>query len=201
MLAAVIEDRRLVWSNDPDKNLARCSEIKADYVSADKILIPQISSLSPITTALPLVFVLGVTAIKDGNDDYKRHKSDSTVNNRKIEILRTGHWETSTWQEVTVGDIVRIVKDKFVPADVIILATSETDNDCYIETADLDGETNLKKRYACEATRELTEAQLSSMKCEVTCNAPNSKLDEFDGTITVNGEKAAAVGNKNVILR
>lgn len=38
MLAAVIEDRRLVWSNDPDKNLARCSEIKADYVSADKIV-------------------------------------------------------------------------------------------------------------------------------------------------------------------
>ena len=32
-------------------------------------LIPQISSLTPITTLLPLVGVLALTALKDGYDD------------------------------------------------------------------------------------------------------------------------------------
>ncbi len=59
------------------------------------------SSLSPITTALPLVFVLAVTAIKDGVDDrvridlthsymQKRHISDRMVNNRTCMCLRDG---------------------------------------------------------------------------------------------------------------
>ena len=50
-------------------------------------LIPQISSLSPITTGFPLLIVLGTSAIKDGNDDYKRHKSDDTVNNRRVDVI------------------------------------------------------------------------------------------------------------------
>ncbi|CAF3345243.1 unnamed protein product [Rotaria socialis] len=57
-------------------------------------LIPQISSLAPITTILPLVFVLALTAIKDATDDIVRHRSDRHVNNREIKTV--------------VGDIVQL---------------------------------------------------------------------------------------------
>uniref|UniRef100_A0AAX7TFR4 Phospholipid-transporting ATPase n=1 Tax=Astatotilapia calliptera TaxID=8154 RepID=A0AAX7TFR4_ASTCA len=48
-------------------------------------LIPQISSLSWFTTAVPLVFVLSISAVKDANDDINRHKCDRQVNNRKVD--------------------------------------------------------------------------------------------------------------------
>ncbi|EGD72760.1 ATP8B1 protein [Salpingoeca rosetta] len=233
-MADLVEERRLLWANDPEKNEERCKHFRADYGNRIKTakytlltflpvnlfeqfmrvanayfllqlilqLIPQISSLSPITTALPLVFVLGVTAVKDGNDDYKRHKSDATINNRAIDVLRNSKWVESQWQDVHVGEIIRLRKDDFVPADLVVLSTTEADHDCYIETADLDGETNLKKRYASEPTREFSSAQqLSAMTCEVSCNPPNNRLDDFDGSISVNGEKPLPISNNNVILR
>ena len=50
---------------------------------------------------------------------------------------------------------------------MVLLSTSEEDQDCYIETADLDGETNLKKRYAAEPTRGMnTAADLGAIECK-----------------------------------
>lgn len=56
-----------------------------------------------------------------------------------------------------VGDIIKLEKDDYVPCDIVVLGSSEDDAACFIETADLDGETNLKKRYALAETRVATE--------------------------------------------
>jgi P-type E1-E2 ATPase len=65
---------------------------------------------------------------------------------------------------VVAGDILRLKANDFVPCDLVVLSTSEADHDCYIETADLDGETNLKKRYAPAETRFANdEASLGSL--------------------------------------
>ena len=50
-------------------------------------LYPAISSLDWQSTFVPLMFVLLVTAAKDGYDDYGRHKSDSRENNRMSRVL------------------------------------------------------------------------------------------------------------------
>ena len=65
-------------------------------------LIPAISSLTPVTTAIPLIGVLSLTAIKDAYDDFQRHVSDSQVNNRISKCLRNGKLVNEKWSGVQV---------------------------------------------------------------------------------------------------
>ncbi|CAF5213195.1 unnamed protein product, partial [Rotaria magnacalcarata] len=115
-------------------------------------LIPQISSLAPVTTILPLVFVLSLTAIKDASDDIARHRSDSQVNNRETKTVVGGELVTKKWKDIQVGDMVRLENNEFVTADIVLISTSLDNGLCFIETAELDGETNLKVRQALEET-------------------------------------------------
>lgn len=69
-------------------------------------LIPAISSLTPVTTAIPLIGVLSLTAIKDAYDDLQRHVSDSQVNNRISKCLRNGNLVDEKWSGVQVSYFV-----------------------------------------------------------------------------------------------
>ncbi|KAJ3032514.1 hypothetical protein HK097_005212, partial [Rhizophlyctis rosea] len=53
-------------------------------------------------------------------------------------------WQRSKWEDVRVGDFVFLRGDDPIPADLVIISTSENDGVCYVETKNLDGETNLK---------------------------------------------------------
>lgn len=74
-------------------------------------LIPAISSLTPVTTAIPLIGVLTLTAIKDAYDDFQRHVSDSQVNNRISKCLRGGKLVDEKWSGVQVR-LTRLRKNK-----------------------------------------------------------------------------------------
>lgn len=50
------------------------------------------------------------------------------------------------WQDVRVGDLVHLSNNETVPADILLLKSSDPHGVCYIDTCDLDGETNLKRR-------------------------------------------------------
>ncbi|CAG0924947.1 unnamed protein product, partial [Notodromas monacha] len=150
--------------------------------------IPIISSLSPITTAVPLIFVLSITAVKDAYDDWQRHRNDSKVNNRKAFVLRPGKGQLveEKWSQVLVGDVVRLSSDDFVTADLLLLSTSEPNGLCYIETAELDGETNLKARQCLPETHDVlgNDPQLlSAFNGAVWCEPPNNNLSRFEGTL------------------
>uniref|UniRef100_A0A803VGK0 Phospholipid-transporting ATPase n=1 Tax=Ficedula albicollis TaxID=59894 RepID=A0A803VGK0_FICAL len=135
--------------------------------------IPQISTLSWYTTLVPLLLVLGITAVKDLVDDIVR----SSVNTK-----------TTKWKDIKVGDIIRLKKNTFVPvsADILLLSSSEPNSLCYVETAELDGETNLKFKMALEVThRHLQEeSALADFDGLVECEEPNNRLDKFTGTLS-----------------
>ncbi|XP_058716562.1 phospholipid-transporting ATPase ID isoform X7 [Poecile atricapillus] len=165
-------------------------------------LIPQISSLSWFTTIVPLVLVLTITAVKDATDDYFRHKSDNQVNNRQSQVLISGVLRQEQWMNVRVGDIIKLENNQFVAqADLLLLSSSEPHGLCYIETAELDGETNMKVRQAIPVTAELGDiSQLACFDGEVICEPPNNKLDKFGGTLYWK-ENKYPLSNQNMLLR
>ncbi|NWY99783.1 AT8B2 ATPase, partial [Loxia curvirostra] len=164
-------------------------------------LIPQISSLSWFTTIVPLVLVLTITAVKDATDDYFRHKSDNQVNNRQSQVLIGGVLRQEQWMNVRVGDIIKLENNQFVAADLLLLSSSEPHGLCYIETAELDGETNMKVRQAIPITTELgNTSQLALFDGEVICEPPNNKLDKFGGTLYWK-ENKYPLSNQNMLLR
>uniref|UniRef100_A0A8U7NPM1 Phospholipid-transporting ATPase n=1 Tax=Corvus moneduloides TaxID=1196302 RepID=A0A8U7NPM1_CORMO len=164
-------------------------------------LIPQISSLSWFTTIVPLVLVLTITAVKDATDDYFRHKSDNQVNNRQSQVLIGGVLRQEQWMNVRVGDIIKLENNQFVAADLLLLSSSEPHGLCYIETAELDGETNMKVRQAIPVTAELGDtSKLARFDGEVICEPPNNKLDKFGGTLYWK-ENKYPLSNQNMLLR
>ncbi|XP_067304913.1 phospholipid-transporting ATPase ID isoform X2 [Pseudorasbora parva] len=164
-------------------------------------LIPQISSLSWFTTIVPLVLVLSITAVKDATDDYFRHKSDKQVNNRQSQVLIGGILQKEKWLNVRVGDIIKLENNQFVAADLLLLSSSEPHGLCYIETAELDGETNMKVRQSLSVTSELGDPNnLAQFDGEVVCEPPNNKLDRFCGTLYWKDCKYP-LSNQNMLLR
>ncbi|XP_012882029.1 PREDICTED: phospholipid-transporting ATPase FetA-like [Dipodomys ordii] len=154
-------------------------------------LIPEISALAWYTTVIPLVMVLSITGVKDAIDDLKRHQSDHQVNNRSVLLLVNGRIEEEKWKNIQVGDIIKLKNNEQVTADLLLLSSSEPFSLTYIETTELDGETNLKVKQAISVTSDMKDnlELLSAFDGEVKCEPPNNKLDKFSGILTYKGEK------------
>ncbi|XP_026804746.1 phospholipid-transporting ATPase ID isoform X3 [Rhopalosiphum maidis] len=162
-------------------------------------MISIISSLTPITTSIPLIGVLTITAIKDAYDDYQRHVSDDQVNNRISKTVRNGHVVNVKWKDVHVGDVILMEDGQFVAADVLLLSTSEPSGLCFIETAELDGETNLKCRQCLAEVADLAH-EVTDFDGFIRCEAPNNLLNKFHGVLQWN-EKELILNNDHIILR
>eukprot|EP00049_Salpingoeca_infusionum_P018794 m.358787 g.358787 ORF g.358787 m.358787 type:complete len:1200 (+) comp18288_c0_seq1:276-3875(+) len=148
--------------------------------------IPGVAILSPITSILPLSFVISVTAIKQGYEDYRRHVADDEINSQVTRILCDDGQEYNTsYADVRVGDIVKVLDDEEFPCDLVLLSSSLPSHDCYITTANLDGETTFKLRACPRLTETSTEgAALASLNIKVRSAAPNPHLYELDAQMT-----------------
>lgn len=94
--------------------------------------------------AFPLVLVISLSMIKDAYEDYKRKKNDDSENNAQCRVFDGSRFVPKKWYEVYCGDILKLENDESIPADILILSTSDEKGNCFVETKNLDGETNLK---------------------------------------------------------
>ncbi|XP_058284118.1 phospholipid-transporting ATPase IK [Hylobates moloch] len=164
--------------------------------------IPDISTLPWFSLGAPMVCLLFIRAARDLVDDIGRHKSDRAINNRPCQILMGKSFKRKKWQDLCVGDVVCLRKDNIVPADVLLLASTEPSSLCYVETVDIDGETNLKFRQALMVThKELTTTKkMASFQGTVMCEAPNSRMHHFVGCLEWN-DKKYSLDIGNLLLR
>ncbi|XP_029384993.1 phospholipid-transporting ATPase IB isoform X1 [Echeneis naucrates] len=164
--------------------------------------IPDVSPTGRYTTLVPLIFILTVAGIKEIIEDYKRHKADNTVNKKKTTVLRNGAWQTVIWKQVAVGDIVKVTNGQHLPADMVIVSSSEPQAMCYTETSNLDGETNLKIRQGLSLTAGFqTLEDLMTLCGRLECEGPNRHLYDFTGTLRLENQNPAPLGPDQVLLR
>ncbi|KAJ3083920.1 phospholipid transporting ATPase [Rhizoclosmatium hyalinum] len=171
---------------------------------------PDYETINPFVAALPFVFIIFMTAIKDGVEDTRRHSSDRQINgqithtlvyNNKNSVFQTQRdqksvspakvtdasnaWKETKWEEVEVGDILLLKNNEPIPADILILNSSEPDGLCYVETKNLDGETNLKIRNGLLETAQVgkdTIEALSGYCFRIESEHPNPNLYTYTGT-------------------
>ncbi|PNY10229.1 phospholipid-transporting ATPase 9-like protein [Trifolium pratense] len=138
-----------------------------------------------VSNVVPLVVVVAATIGKEAVEDWRRMKQDIEMNNRKVKVhKREGVFDYSKWRDLEVGDIVKVEKDEFFPADLILLSSSYDDAICYVETMNLDGETNLKLKQALEETSKFQEdSTFRNFKAIIKCEDPNAYLYSFIGNI------------------
>ncbi|KAK0567605.1 aminophospholipid translocase [Tilletia horrida] len=156
--------------------------------------IPNVSPTNQWTTIVPLGLVLLASAFKEMQEDLKRNQSDAELNGRVAQVLNpgTGSFEPRRWRHISVGDIVRVESDEFFPADMVLLSSSEPEGLCYVETANLDGETNLKIKQASPDTSRITNPQTAaSLRGHLASEQPNNSLYTFDATLNLQTSSTA----------
>lgn len=129
----------------------------------------------------------------------RENKSHSVFKNRK-------------WKDIGVGDFIRVRANEEVPADIVVISSSGAEGNCYVETKNLDGETNLKNKTSLHCGAAIKHSRdLGDTKFWIECDAPNPHLYSFKGTIhyekfddecrLVNADEKEAITNENVLLR
>ncbi|OUM63801.1 hypothetical protein PIROE2DRAFT_43155, partial [Piromyces sp. E2] len=118
-------------------------------------------------------------AIKEGS------KVDLTVSPDKEK-----GWKTVAWKDIRVGDIILLSTDENVPADIVVLATSEEENECYVETKNLDGETTLKRRTGKKETQCIRDVKSAkNMRFVIKAENPVVNLYEFRSRMELPSEE------------
>ncbi|XP_012547215.1 probable phospholipid-transporting ATPase IA isoform X1 [Bombyx mori] len=164
--------------------------------------IPDVSPTGRWTTLTPLILILSVSAIKEIVEDFKRHRADDETNRRLVEVLRERRWVAIRWEHLQIGDICKVLNNQFFPADLVLLASSEPQGISFIETSNLDGETNLKIRQAQPDTARLDAAPaLADFRATVQCEPPNRHLYEFNGLLKEANVKTLPLGLDQMLLR
>ena len=161
------------------------------------------SPKNPYTLGGTLGLVLIFTMFKEGYEDIARHRQDREVNTKPVERYseHTQTFETIESQNIQVGDLIRINEDETFPADMVLVANSHPKGIAFINTMNLDGETNLKEKLVFESTKHITtEDDLKEFEAEFHVDHPSISLVTWNCNIKI-GEQYEPMTMKQLLLR
>ncbi|KAL0442361.1 UNVERIFIED_CONTAM: putative phospholipid-transporting ATPase 5 [Sesamum latifolium] len=181
---------RVVYCNESQLHKSKPHKYPNNYVSTTKYnlitflpraLFEQFRRVANLYFLLAAV--LSVTPLAAFNPDRN-------VNSRRVKVhVGNGLFVQKSWESLLVGDIVKVSKNEYFPGDLLLLSSSYEDGLCYVETMNLDGETNLKAKRSLETTLGLDEdAAFCKFKATVRCEDPNPSLYTFVGNLDLEKE-------------
>ncbi|XP_054845452.1 phospholipid-transporting ATPase VD [Eublepharis macularius] len=166
--------------------------------------IPVVEAFQKEITMIPLLVVLTVIAVKDGLEDYAKYKLDKKLNNLLTQVYCRNEKEyvDEFWKNVTVGDFIRLSCNEEIPADMVLLYSTDADGICYMETSSLDGETNLKQRQVVKGFEDQeSEVDPEEFLSKIECESPNNDLNSFKGFVKHTNQESVGLSKENLLLR
>mmetsp|Transcript_2135 Transcript_2135/g.6523 ORF Transcript_2135/g.6523 Transcript_2135/m.6523 type:complete len:1254 (+) Transcript_2135:79-3840(+) len=156
------------------------------------------SPLTAYSTIAPLAVILAVTMGKEGIEDLKRHRSDEKVNNTLATVVRSGELSKVPWRALAPGDRVVVSDREEIPADLVLLSSSEENGQAYVETSNIDGESNLKIKKS--AAVETFTSRESTAAFGIEFEPPCGRIHTFEGTLKL-ADTTVALTASHFLLR
>jgi len=148
--------------------------------------IPAVSPIDPWASLIGLLFILVVAGVREAVEDVHRYRADRRVNMRHYQRLEAGGRGDRSQvpsRDVAVGDLLYVRCDEQIPADLVLLASSNPGGVAFLETSQLDGERHLKNRQAPACTAGLPLEALCRLQGELRAETPHHQLYEFAASL------------------
>ncbi|XP_064598851.1 probable phospholipid-transporting ATPase IIB [Liolophura sinensis] len=134
---------------------------------------------------VPLGFVIFVSLMREFLDDFRRFRQDREANSQRYKRLTPTGLNAVPSSDIHVGDLIVVEKDQRVPADMVLLRTTEKSGASFIRTDQLDGETDWKLRLAVQVTQNLpSDEALFDITGQIYAEKPQRDIHNFIGTFT-----------------
>lgn len=158
------------------------------FLIATTLFFFPFSPKEPVTQTFTFVLVILFTMIKEGVEDIARYNQDKEINNLETLTFNPDNkrFEKIMWCSLRVGDIVKIERDVGIPADILFISSSLPSGLCFVDTKNLDGETNLKEKMIPSQLKDFEiEKEINKLQGNLCCDTPNEYLDSWEGGISI----------------
>jgi len=153
------------------------------------------------STSGVLVFVLILTALKEGYEDLRRYRSDRAENNAKV-LARAPQKGPLLCKDLRVGDLVVLRDRQVLPADAVLLTSSAANGVAYVDTANIDGETNLKLREPpLEVAHALGSSEDAAVVGTISFEPPSRHIHNFSGSLKMRDGVEHPLTASSLLLR
>uniref|UniRef100_A0A8C9N9T3 Phospholipid-transporting ATPase n=1 Tax=Serinus canaria TaxID=9135 RepID=A0A8C9N9T3_SERCA len=166
--------------------------------------VPVVNAFQPEVSVIPICVIMAITSIKDAWEDFRRYKLDKEINHMGCYIYSREEraYVEKCWKDVRVGDFVQLQCNEIVPADILLLHSSDQNGICHLETANLDGETNLKQRRVVMGfSSQDTVFEPELFQNTIICEMPNNDLNKFKGYMEQPNHEQVGLNIENLLLR
>ncbi|KAH7726091.1 TAT-4.1 protein [Aphelenchoides avenae] len=204
-----ISTTKYTWMNFIFKNLWEQFHRWANIyfcVIAGLNWIPQLQAVSRYIGMIPVAIILAATAIKDFAEDWRRRKADKRVNRNTVHVWDSSkrRFRKTWWELVLVGDLVHVSCDEKIPADIVLIRSSDPQGMAFVETSNLDGENNLKQKIVLPGCRNYCRQPKFNpeyFNVNIFCSQPDNRLNHISGTVKYDDGTVDTLSRDNVILR
>ena len=158
-------------------------------------ILQMVDTISPTNRLpvmfIPLILILLINITRNYIEDKKRQEADTKENEQKtIRRESQGCVSNVKREEIRVSELVQIEAGMTIPADCVLVGSSEPDGSCFLETKTLDGEISLKRKEISYQFRksEFDYEHFFKFDCIFEAENPNKNLYQFNGSLKIRGE-------------